>query len=237
MTVTRWLVELTGESFDLEEFPKWFPDGENCAVREGNSYYLTGSAFEKFTEATAVRDAAVQVVDEFFALGSLLVNNLRKPVIGSRVIREEGGERRENTVVMPGAVEIRGKANSLFVSDQPATPQGPTQAQRRLSASRANIHLNMAVMLWGDLPRSWARLYRTLEEIEAALGRPVDAEGMCSDNERERFTRSANSAEVAGKDARHRGGKYDPPKKPMSLQDADAFVRKMLAAALDKKAT
>jgi hypothetical protein len=238
MTVTRWLVELKGEQFDLEEFPRWFPDGENFVVREGDSYYLTGPAFEKFTETTSVRDAAFQVVDELFALASLFVPNLRKPTVGSRVIREQGGARRQDTVIALGTAEMRMKAHApqILVGGKPVTPQGPTQAQRLLGASRANTHLNTAVMLWADPPHSWPRLYRILEEIESALGRTVDAEGICSANERELFRRTANTAEVAGKDARHAAGKFEAPKNPMSLQDADAFVRRMLSAALEKKA-
>lgn len=134
MAVTRWLVELKGESFDREDFPRWFLDGENFVVRDEDAYYLTGPAFEKFTKATDVCEAAVQVV-EFFALASLFVTNLRKPEIGSRVIREEDGKRRNDTVIA-AEIRIKARAPQILVGGKPVTPPSLTQAQRLLSASR-----------------------------------------------------------------------------------------------------
>ena len=46
----RWLVELDRERSDVEEFPERFPDGDIHAVENDGKVYLTGSAFDQFSE-------------------------------------------------------------------------------------------------------------------------------------------------------------------------------------------
>jgi hypothetical protein len=97
--------------------------------------------------------------------------------------------------------------------------------------------LRTAVVLWASPGHAWWLLYRIVEEIEAhlrerGLGTTIENAGYCSDNQRERFKRSANSAEASGLDARHAAGQSDPPKNPMGHEDAKAFVKEMLEKAL-----
>jgi hypothetical protein len=44
--MARWLVQLEGETTDLEEFPYWFPVGDAHAIEEDGGTYITGSAFD-----------------------------------------------------------------------------------------------------------------------------------------------------------------------------------------------
>lgn len=231
--MARWLIELVGDLLDLEDFPEWFPDGDIFVVREGEHFYLTGSAFENCSDASSVRDAAIQVVEEFSSIGSLLWPELIKPGIGS-IVREEDGKRLKHHVLVAeaGRIRMKGRAVVLRVSGQPDSIERPTQAQHLLAASHKNRHLGAATMLWADSPKSWPRLYRILEEIESFLGANVDKAGLCSASERERFARTANNAEVAGKDARHGSGKFDAPKIPMSLAEATGFIGGLLQKAL-----
>jgi hypothetical protein len=78
----------------------------------------------------------------------------------------------------------------------------------------------------------WPRLYRVLAEIEQYLGKRVDAAGFCPTNQRERFTRTANTAEVSGSEARHAIGKSVAPSNPMSLSEATAFLSQIFLAVL-----
>lgn len=71
-----------------------------------------------------------------------------------------------------------------------------------------------------------------LEEIEQHLAKRVDPAGLCPANQRERFTRTANTAEVSGSDARHATGKFVAPDNPMNLPEATEFVRQILLGVL-----
>lgn len=48
----RWLVELVGESADLEEFPRWFPNGEAYAITEGETSSSPGRPLTGLTLRT-----------------------------------------------------------------------------------------------------------------------------------------------------------------------------------------
>lgn len=230
--MARWLVKLSGERMDLEEFPRWFPDGDVYAIEEDGAFFLVGPALEALADAEAVLNEAVRVLDSFTAVISLLWPSLRGPV-PSHVFRETDEGKRNAFVFLTGTVSARSKVHAASVSlgTTVQLPQ-PTQAQELLKRASRSQHLEAALSLWGDPMRSWPRLYRILEEIEQHLGKPVDAAGLCSANQRERFTRTANTAEVSGADARHATGRFTPPDNPMSLSQAAEFIGGMLRSAL-----
>jgi hypothetical protein len=70
--MARWLVQLSGDHMDLEEFPRWFPDGEVSAIEENGAFFLVGRAFEALPNAEAVLGEAVRTLDLFTAVLSLM---------------------------------------------------------------------------------------------------------------------------------------------------------------------
>jgi hypothetical protein len=246
--VARWLVKLVGERADLEEFPLRFPDGELYAVEKDGGVYLVGPEFERLEGAEAVRNHALVAVDEMSAVISLLWWPFRKPNIG--LLHREDDKGGMSTWIRPvtGVLRIKEAADTIVIRGSapggddlgkggaPATVR-PTAAQRLLGASRATPHLRTAVLLWAFPDRAWWLLYRIVEDIETHLNESgiatsVSEAGYCSGKERARFRHSANSAEASGLGARHAAGKWDPPKDPMSLEDATIFVKGLLEQAL-----
>ncbi len=84
----------------------------------------------------------------------------------------------------------------------------PTKAQVLLAASNLDQRLKLVILLWADTNHTWPRLYRIMEEIEQILGKQINLAGLGSEGQRDRFKRSANTAEVAGKDSRHGSKKF-----------------------------
>jgi hypothetical protein len=230
--MARWLVQLSGERADLEEFPRWFPDGEVSAIEENEAFFLVGPAFEDLPNAEAVLGEAVRALDRFTAVISLIWPSLRKPT-ASHVFREADGGRRDVFVFLSAGLSMRSKMHAV-VESVGETQQKPqrTQAQELLRRATGSPHLELALSLWADQMRSWPRLYRIMEEIEQHLGKHVDAAGLCAANQREQFTRTANTAEVSRPDARHATGKFVAPNNPMSLPEATEFLRQMLLIVL-----
>ncbi len=229
--MARWLVQLSGDRMDLEEFPRWFPDGEVFAIEENGTFYLMGDAFETLPNAEAVLGEAVRALDRFTAVISLLWPSLRKPT-ASHVIRETDEGNRGVYVFLSDGISARAKAGAVLSGGAPHPPPRPTQAQEMLRRAIRSPHLEVALSLWADRMRSWPRLYRILEEIERHLSKTVDVAGLCSATQRARFTRTANTAEVSGADARHATGRFVPPANPMSLSEAAEFVGQMLLSVL-----
>lgn len=228
--MARWLAKLEGSHFDLEEFPRWFPSGELFAVEEAGSFFIVGKALDTLPDAESVRNVSIRAVHEFSATISVLGPTVRKPTIGS-VIREHENGGRDVFVFITG-VGARAKAGAVLTVGGDTPRPMPTQAQDLLSAAQKSTHLRTALTVFADPTPSWPLLYRVMEEIEQYLGEHVDAAGLCSGNERQRFTRTSNTAEVAGTDSRHAQGKFEPPADPMERSEGVSFIKNLLKAAL-----
>ena len=161
--MARWLVKLEGERFDVEEFPYWFPDGDVYAVEIEGEAYLVGPLFERLSDSTEVHDAALQALDEFFAIVSLLDPTIARPRLGA-VAHEHDDGHREWSASICGSATLRAKVRGrISVSDEADGAQRPTQAQTLLSGLGVYAHLDTAVSLWADPTRTWPRLYRIME--------------------------------------------------------------------------
>jgi hypothetical protein len=229
--VACWTVRIEGAPFDIEDYPDWFPNGPVRATRRDDGIYILADRFEQLTDSTEVHESALGLLDELFAIVSLLQTNLQKPRIAT-IFREEDDGTRQGFVQVSARVAARSKARgSATVAGKEEGARGPTAAQRLAQGLGVDRHLSLAISLWADPVRTWPRLYRILEEVELYLGHPVSKEGWCRRNERERFTQSANHPAAAGADARH-AERNAPPKKPLTLGEATAFVSEMLRHGL-----
>jgi hypothetical protein len=200
-----------------------------CIGGGPQAVYLTGAALEQFKTPSDVRDAALQILDELCAVVSLLWPPFQSPRVDV-VYRVHGdGRRTEHRILdaRTGHFRIKGRLPSL-VAPSEAQQNQSTQAQDLLAASRAGPHLSTALLLWADPLKTWPRLYRMVEELEQHLGGPVSKFAFCSGNERERFTRSANTAAVAGKDSRHADGMFAA----LAMLNASKALRVQFAVSL-----
>lgn len=168
--VNRWLVQLRGDKFDLEEFAKSFPDGDVRVIEENNQYFLVGSTFESLNDAEKIRKEATAKIDVFSAAISLLWPSIKKPQV-THVIHETEGQR-SVFALMTGSLSMRSKASAgiSVAGTQQGQPQ-KTQAQQILAAAEGKQHLERALLLWASPHRSWPRLYCIVEEIEDHLGK------------------------------------------------------------------
>jgi len=229
MNSARWLAQLDAPPEDLEDMPRWFPDDPIRVTVENGSYFLTGSAFDDLFDQCEVRALAEAEIDLMAAAARLLVGRFTKPRVSIIYSIDPHGNRNAFAPGVVVDVEARYKVRGTDGCDQ-----RPTRPQRHVAAARANKNLTLAMQLWAEDSRTWPRLYRILEEVELSLGgKQAHAYGLCSDNERERFTRSADHAEVSGLDARHANNGKVPPKKPMTNAEATRFLQKIIVGALD----
>ena len=80
-------------------------------------------------------------------------------------------------------------------------------------------------------------VYRLHEVVEDAVGgeRELTKRNWAPSGQLSRFKHSANSVDVAGDDARHGAETTTPPKRPMTLDEAQGHVHLVLRAWLDEK--
>ena len=230
--MAQWFVELLGDGFDLEEFPRNFRSGECMAVEKEGRTYLAGPCFQECEGAAQARDKAGTWLDRQFGSLVLLQPNLRKPRLGQVTLEHEDG--RKDAFVFPEGAQMRIKGSAMIsvtVNGQPVLP-GITRAEELIKGSRNNPHLERALQLWADPNRGWSQLYGVLEEVESTIGQHVNKAGWASRSQRSQFTQTANSAEAGGLRARHGLGRNDPPPKPMTIEEGREFIRELLMRAL-----
>jgi hypothetical protein len=224
--MARWYLSLKGEALDLEEFPYWFPDGDIFCVKEGDNYLLTGAALADIACLEEARRIGDNLFERACASIALLWNAFKPPEIERYVEELPSGVRRNHHVLacVTGEVRSRGRA---IIRIGGVRLQTAAQSIDQIVAKRH--HLREALMIWSSGKQTWPRLYRIFEEIEADLGgRQAHLAELCSSTQRTRFTRSANSAQVSGRDSRHSMGKHPPPADPMTWDEAYQFVWKLL---------
>ena len=231
--MARWLVQIDGDRFDIEEFPFWFPAGEIYAIEERSCVFLVGSRLEQLADASKVQDAAARAIEDFYCAICLIDSGIRRPSVGT-VFREHDDGTLHGYAFLSAVVSARSKVRASLsnAGNAKADEKRPTQAQEFLAASQHSRHLQVALSLVSIPNATWPHFYRCLEEIESFLGAKVSETGLCSNSERSRFTRTANNPEVSGADARHGLGKSDPPQNPMSPAEGLFFIRQMLQKAL-----
>jgi hypothetical protein len=230
----RWLIELIGEPFDVEEFSHWFPPGapgEPYAVHDAGKTYVVPVVPDS-AEAADAEEAAITVLDDMYAAIRLVQAGVRRPTIGT-VYREDADGNRQGFALLRTNFSGRFKLRAML-GPQPL-PSAPTQAQQLLAAARGDRHLSVALSILALPHASWPHLYRVLEEVEASLGSGVVDTGLCTGAERSRFTRTANAGESGGLNARHRLGGSVPHSNPMSLVEGTGFITGLLIQALRRK--
>jgi hypothetical protein len=229
--MARWLIELQGESYDLEEFPRWFPDGDIHAFSKQDRTFLSGSHFDTCTEPEQVHQLAEAALEALFAVICLLQGGVRKPVIACMYYEADDGK--FHPYKLPTSYRFRAKLRDLLAGEDSAAAS--RQGQQFLAACQKDPHLTVAVSLLAIAGATWPHLYRALEEVESYLGKKVDEVGLCTKKERKRFTHTANSAEAAGINARHGLSRCDPPADAMPLVDARGFITNLIKAVLEKQ--
>jgi hypothetical protein len=229
----HWFIELIGDHVSTNEYAYWFPHGDKLfVVVDGDARFLTGPSIWTIENPSLARQIAIQAVEEMHAVISLLQPDAARPHVGIAWRLGADGTKiwGDNTGSGGGTIPRPPRTLPADLNDIPT----PTRGQILLAAMRSNRHLELALTIL-VLPRAtWPHLYRCLEEVELFLGKRASAAGLCTDNERDRFTRTANTAEASGHDARHGLGKFQPPEKPMTPYEAKRFIGGIIEKALDK---
>jgi hypothetical protein len=174
-----WLVPLQGDPVDLEEFPQRFPSGPVHAIVETDGRtYLTGPAFDQYSDAGDVRNRAMAALEEMAGIISLMWPAFRKPKLGSAVYQRDGKGSQSATVFVEGAeMRMKGYAPTVVVGGVPQQSTGPNDAQQMLTKAEGCPHLVAAVNLWAMAGRGWAQLYRITDGRSHNISRvrPTDS--------------------------------------------------------------
>lgn len=238
MTVTT-IVRLDGDDVDLATL-RVLTFSCVCHVgRDTRSYYLDDPRFEeKWPAYELIWPIADSVVRRLNGLGRLHSASYR-PVRVGRFLYNDA----ENGTSV-GRVGVAVERSSAL----PLEPKGPHHwAGRVVEAAAKSDELTEALSILGVSAQQldWFDLYKVFEVIRDDIAGQRDASpskllevGLISRDDLGRFLDAANNRATSGDASRHaRGRSARPHPRPMRLPEADALIRSMANAWIDRGLT
>lgn len=233
-----WEVELIGDLNDLRQLT-WSFTGQNLQIIESEGkFYLKSSRFDEIDDAGEVRRVSKELT-EMLSGGSILrlgtkaaikVGGIYKLENRGRSVYVETNVISASARIFTAATVIR-KDGSIEVSN-PADP-----IKDWLFAAQENPAVVDVMKLLNVKEQDWSNLYRIYEIIEDDVAGPTEMAriGDVSKAELRRFKHTANSRKASGLKSRHPVETTDPPKNPMTLNDAKSMIFNIVETWLNTK--
>ncbi len=234
----EWLIQLTGDNYDLEELSKSLQSPELNINQEGEIYILKSSDFNSLSDADKVREKASEILCLINGSASL-TQGMRKPLEIAHItlVRDDGT--RNTFINLTATVNVRasvgvvklgqdGTVQEIRPSD--IVPSWVHAAQHDASVARV-------LELFGSSSREWVNLYMIYEIIEDDVGGVdyIQRNGWATKKAIRRFKHTANSYSALAEKSRHAIEKTDPPKDPMSYSEAKSLIESISKSWLHTK--
>lgn len=243
-----WQVEVLGWASDLEHLERYFASASIRFSRdEQNGRLLCASDLFK---TCATSEEVFSIANEKLVVLSGVLRLMREspePLRVGAVWRFNSSGGRDIFVHAEAALlHLRAEfdeavvtttdADGNVISQPPPPPR--TVAIAELAANDAAVAKAMRLLAAPDR-KTWVGMYRIHEVIEGDVGgqHELKKRDWGSDKDLKRFKHSANSVSVAGDSARHGKEIEQPPKQPMSLDEAAAYLNFVLQSWLSSKST
>jgi hypothetical protein len=234
-----WEVQIQGHASDLEHLARHFTAPPIVVVKhQQDGYLLTSDTFATRAKAEDVRADGEQQLEILNGVLRFARSSHTRLTAGT-VFRRYNDGTRDVFVHLRDGLLVRAELGELTVTTTgsdgvtqvPVVPPPPRSvAITRLALGDQSVA--KALRLFGNGATDWVDLYRLHEVMEADVGgeRKLIHRGWGSARQLKRFKHSANSVTVAGNAARHGAEPGDPPKNPMSIDEAQAYVSYVLHA-------
>jgi hypothetical protein len=227
MTTDRkaWGIKLCGHEFDLEYWRDTLKEPfDPAVVQQGDVFILHASEFQSCDSAPAVLEKAIPLFD--------VLNGAMRTATGAQPVRYCGiyelraDSWRESSHVFPPSpiTDLRAKLNMDPVI--PAPPPTRSNVQVWMEISEKSDHLADALIYFGR--GEWFDVYKAVECLEAFAG------GGDSDLRLKKWIEPASLIllkRTANCFHRHRRGAFEPPKDPMTLEQARRMLAKLIECA------
>lgn len=242
---TTWEVAVEGDPIYLEWLARHFTAPPRVVARsvDADEFVLRLDSFESCSEAADVLALAER---QLLVMSGLLrlERRGRHPLRAGAVVRRHSSGRRDIYVSITESVEARCEVGDVVMSIRdaagnplPATVPA-TRAARVAELAAADSSVEKVIrLLAASEAQTWVGLYRIYEVVESDVDGQAALERMHwgPAKDQDRFKHSANSVTAAGDQARHGKEKTHPPKDPMSLEEAGAYVENLIRRWLESK--
>lgn len=237
----EWKVQLSGDTSDLEELSKSFCSDNLKIYKDGENYILTSCDFNKISEAGIVLKKTEEILG-FINAGSNIIQKLAKPIrVDGVCLIDDKGKRTQYLFAkstFAASAVLRAKATLIVNGKVQETFIFKDLPSLVILASKNRVVADVLNYLETG-SNEIATLYKVYEIIANDVGgqKTIRDNGWISKNKIELFTRTANSPDAIGDKARHGVQKNQPPKTPMSLNEAKSLILNLVKCWIDSKIT
>ncbi|WP_458762818.1 hypothetical protein [Cupriavidus basilensis] len=243
MTTNLWQVQIQGYASDLEHLTGHLSSTPRRVARDerGVGFLYESAAFATCNQANEV---LVIANEELRVLSGVLkfTRDSPEPLSTGAVFKKNAAGGRDVFVFLEDGLHARCELGEIVVADSNgsviARPTRPSKTTTiaQLALGDAAVAKVMRLLAAPDC-NSWVGMYRIYEVIEADMGgqHTLGKSDWGTPKDLDRFKHSANSVTVAGDSARHGKEKARPPTNPMPLDEADAYIWRLLHSWLSSK--
>lgn len=221
---------LSGHGFDLDTLAEQFAVGDPRVVKDHDRYLLESTVFTDLAPDHGEMLSRAKTTLAQMNGAALLTASSHRPVTASGQI--VGPDKREHAVVVVDSIAVRSKVSAALVTtgDQQPLPPPPPPGQVTLATAAGNADAEAALRLLGTPPLDWVNLYRILDFVGHAKGgiQGIVTSGYASERELKCFKHTANSHDATGDDSRHGALNQEPPKDPMTIEEARTLIRSVV---------
>lgn len=225
-----WSVQIVGDDFDLDDLPEWFKFGELKVVKEANGYYLYSSRFSSAKDAKEVRSIAEKLIQIMLGIAMLLRSDLIPFKIGNVHSQNQDGSNKTVYFEVHIKASFRGKGKFSVLINGIEQKTNTSKAAQFFDVADNGRNVEDALRILAEKKLDWSNLSKIYEIIQSDIRCNPYKAGLTSKKEETRFTQTA-------KTKRHPRTKTDPPKRPMSIQEAKKFIISIINKWIDSKIT
>jgi hypothetical protein len=235
----EWLVQLTGENYDLEELSKSLKAPELTIDQEEGGYVLRSADLNNLNDADVVRQKASEILSLING-GARLTQGMRKPLEIAHVILVKDNGSRQIFVNLTEGIILRDSVIVVAVGEG-GILQEVRQSDvipRWVLAARHDENTGKVLRFFGSGRHDWVTLYKIYEVIRDDVGgiAKIEKNGWATEKAIKRFTQTANSPGAIGGNARHGTDRGTiRPKNPMSLSEAKSLIEGLAHSWLRSK--
>jgi hypothetical protein len=234
--MTQWRVQLQGEQFDLQELKEILLDNDPCIIEEDSNFYLTSKAWDKLGESREVNAQAKAHIQDLENAAYLHHKDTASLGIGSIIRIDDDGKKHHFLIAETGRFTFRvGRVRFKGIArGQAKTVQSrPEHPVIKILRKSKNPLVKDALRFYrkGD----WVNLYKAYEIVNDAVHgkHEMVRRGWVSKESINSFTQTAQSRKALGDDARHASVKFNPPKTPMTINEAKTIIGTLLQRWLE----
>jgi hypothetical protein len=239
-----WQAQVEGDLQDLEYSVRVFGSGTRRILRDplASGFLYESDTFKTCRTPAEVEQIAAGELAELSGILRLELNAREALRLGAIFKPNPNGGRDTHVRVRGVESQVRMGIPTAVITDAAGnaiSSQAPPPRSLVISliAEGDSAVAKVLRLLSAGDAASWVGLYRIHEVIEADMGGESNLkdQGWGSQGDLKRFKRSANSVQVGGDLSRHGSEATCPPNNPMSLPEAEAYLKYVVQCWLATK--